>query len=81
MTVGKSWNRMSKPEINIHCVLCNKVAFSALLWHKNINAVSKDINNTLLHVREPCVKVQLPFSDYSLKARQQQQQKQTKTCL
>lgn len=33
---------MSKPKMNIHFVLGNKMAFSALLWHKNINAASKD---------------------------------------
>lgn len=56
--------------MNIHFVICNKVAFSAPLWHENVNAASKDGQKyTILNMKEGCVKVKLSFSDCSLKMR------------
>lgn len=52
---------MSKPKMNIHFVLGNKVAFSALLWHKNVMQLPKVVSNTVLYMKEACVKVKLPF--------------------
>ena len=57
MKLGKSLReQMYKPKMNIHFGICNKVAFSAPLWHENINAASK-----VLNMKEACVKVKLSF--------------------